>query len=54
MDSRALWSLVKPLVRELNKEASQEEEEGVLIIDDTIEEKTLHRRERTRLLALRP
>ena len=36
--SRALWSLVKPLVRELKKEASQEEE-GVLIIEDTIEEK---------------
>ncbi len=38
MDSRALWSLVKPVVRELKKEASQEEE-GVLIIEDTIEEK---------------
>jgi DDE superfamily endonuclease len=33
LDSRALWRLVKPLVREL------ENEEGVLIIDDTIEEK---------------
>ena len=38
MDSRALWGLVKPLVRELKKEASQEEE-GVSIIEDTIEEK---------------
>ncbi len=37
MDSRALWGLVKPLVRELEKEAPQEE--GVLIVDDTIEEK---------------
>src|SRR3954454_8608029 len=36
LDSRVLWRLVKPLVRELEKE---EEEEGVLIIDDTIEEK---------------
>src|SRR5215210_6786686 len=33
LDSRVLWRLVKPLVREL------EGEEGVLIIDDTIEEK---------------
>ena len=33
LDSRALWRLVKPLVRSL------EREEGVLIIDDTIEEK---------------
>lgn len=33
LDSRALWRLVKPLVRDL------EREEGVLIIDDTIEEK---------------
>ncbi len=33
LDSRALWRLVKPLAREL------EGEEGVLIIDDTIEEK---------------
>jgi hypothetical protein len=33
LDSRALWRLVKPLVRNL------EREEGVLIIDDTIEEK---------------
>jgi hypothetical protein len=38
LDSRALWRLVKPLVRELGKEADQQEE-GVLIIDDTIEEK---------------
>jgi hypothetical protein len=36
-DSRALWRLVKPLVRELEEEAHQEE--GVLIVDDTIEEK---------------
>ena len=33
LDSRALWRLVKPLVRDL------EREEGVLIIDDTIEDK---------------
>lgn len=33
MGSRVLWRLVKPLVRELEKEADQEE--GVLIIDDT-------------------
>jgi hypothetical protein len=33
MDSRALWRLVKPMVRQV------EGEEGVLIIDDTIEEK---------------
>lgn len=32
-DSRTLWRLVKPLVRQL------EGEEGVLIIDDTVEEK---------------
>jgi hypothetical protein len=42
MDSRTLWRLVKPLVHGLDKEADQEEEEdeeGVLIVDDTIEEK---------------
>jgi len=33
MDSRALWRLVKPLVRQI------EGDDGVLIIDDTIEEK---------------
>jgi len=33
MDSRALWRLVKPMVRQV------EGEDGVLIIDDTIEEK---------------
>jgi hypothetical protein len=33
MDSRALWRLVKPLARQV------EDEDGVLIIDDTIEEK---------------
>jgi hypothetical protein len=33
MDSRALWLLVKPLVRQV------EGDEGVLVIDDTIEEK---------------
>jgi hypothetical protein len=33
MDSRALWRLLKPLARQV------EEEDGVLIIDDTIEEK---------------
>jgi hypothetical protein len=34
LDSAALWRLVKPMVRNL-----EDEEEGVLIIDDTIEEK---------------
>jgi len=33
MDSRELWRLVKPVVRQI------EAEDGVLIIDDTIEEK---------------
>jgi hypothetical protein len=33
MDSRALWRLLKPLARQV------ENEDGVLIIDDTIEEK---------------
>jgi hypothetical protein len=33
MDSRALWRLVKPVVRQV------EDDEGVLVIDDTIEEK---------------
>ena len=33
MDSRALWRLVKPLARQV------ESDEGVLVIDDTIEEK---------------
>jgi hypothetical protein len=33
MDSRALWRLVKPVVRQV------EGDEGVLVIDDTIEEK---------------
>lgn len=33
LDSKQLWKLVKPLVRE------QEQEYGVLIVDDTIEEK---------------
>ena len=33
MDSRALWHLVKPMVRQV------EDDEGVLVIDDTIEEK---------------
>jgi hypothetical protein len=33
LDSRTLWRLVKPLVRNLGRE------EGVLIVDDTIEEK---------------
>lgn len=35
LDSPELWCLVKPLVRELESK----EEESVLIIDDTIEEK---------------
>src|SRR3954465_16037602 len=34
MDSRALWRLVKPLARQVEGEL-----DGVLIIDDTIEEK---------------
>jgi hypothetical protein len=34
MDSRALWRLVKPLVRQV-----EEGDDGVLPIDDTIEEK---------------
>lgn len=33
MDSRALWRLVKPLARQV------EDDDGVLVIDDTIEEK---------------
>ncbi len=33
MDSRTLWRLVKPLARQV------ESEDGVLVIDDTIEEK---------------
>jgi hypothetical protein len=36
MDSRTLWRLVKPLVRQLERE---EHDENVLIIDDTVEEK---------------
>lgn len=39
LDSPALWRLVKPLIRSLEKEAAQHQREGVLIIDDTIEEK---------------
>jgi hypothetical protein len=44
MDSRALWPLLKPLVRELHDEADKDETVetetvGVLIIDETIEEK---------------
>src|SRR5215210_1479159 len=35
LDSAALWRLVKPMVRNLQ----DEQEDGVLIIDDTIEEK---------------
>ena len=34
MDSRALWRLVKPLARQV-----EGDDDGVLIIDDTIEEK---------------
>lgn len=37
LNSPKLWRLVKPLVRQIECKAS--EEEGVLIIDDTIEEK---------------
>jgi len=36
-DSAALWRLVKPMVRQLEDESEQQS--GVLIIDDTIEEK---------------
>jgi hypothetical protein len=39
LDSRTLWRLVKPVVRELEKEADKDEMIGALIIDDTIEEK---------------
>ena len=39
LDSRMLWRLVKPVVRELEKEADKKDEIGALIIDDTIEEK---------------
>lgn len=41
MDSRALWHLVKPMVRQLEDQLEDESEHssGVLIIDDTIEEK---------------
>jgi len=48
LDSRRLWRLVKPVVRELekevekevvDKEAGKDQIAGVLIIDDTIEEK---------------
>jgi hypothetical protein len=38
LDSPALWRLVKPLVRQLEEE-DEGQEKGVLIIDDTIEEK---------------
>jgi hypothetical protein len=40
LDSRSLWRLVKPVVRELEKKAEEDELFGVLIIDDTIEEKS--------------
>lgn len=36
LDSRTLWRLVKPVVRQLERE----EDSGVLIVDDTIEEKS--------------
>jgi hypothetical protein len=40
LDSRTLWRLVKPVVRELEKEADKKNDKiGALIIDDTIEEK---------------
>lgn len=39
LDSRTLWRLVKPVVRQLEKEADKDEMIGALIIDDTIEEK---------------
>jgi hypothetical protein len=39
LDSRTLWRLVKPVVRELEKVADEDEMIGALIIDDTIEEK---------------
>jgi cytochrome c1 len=39
MNSRALWRLVKPMVRQLEEESEHSEHSGVLIIDDTIEEK---------------
>jgi hypothetical protein len=37
LDSAALWRLIKPRVRQLDEQES--EEPAVLIIDDTIEEK---------------
>ena len=41
LNSPKLWRLVKPLVRQIeeDKASEEEEEEGVLIIDETIEEK---------------
>jgi hypothetical protein len=39
LDSAALWRLVKPMVRQLDEQES-EEEPAVLIIDDTIEERS--------------
>src|SRR3954468_24092665 len=39
LDSAALWLLVKPVVRRLDRQEEEPEEPAVLIIDDTIEEK---------------
>ena len=50
-DSKTLWQLVKPMVRAI------EDDEGVLIFDDTIQEKPYtdeYRRKRTHLMAFRP
>ncbi len=46
--SKDLWMQVKAVVRQV------EDETGVLIFDDTIQERSVDRRERFDLLALRP
>ena len=46
--SKDLWMQVKAVVRQV------EDETGVLIFDDTIQERSVDRRERLDLLALRP
>lgn len=37
--SQTLWSLVKPTVRQIEQQVSIEDEQGVLILDDSVEEK---------------
>ncbi len=46
--SKDLWMQVKAVIRQV------EDETGVLIFDDTIQERSVDRRERFDLLALRP